>query len=117
MVRGPLARVMPAVRLNWCYLRECLLCELVRVLTRPRGERPIPLVGRRAEREPLDRLVEDIRAGESRELVLHGLAGTGKTALLAYTAGRASGAASSGCPASSQAWGWPSRACTSCARR
>ncbi|MEW2352955.1 AAA family ATPase [Spirillospora sp. NPDC029432] len=48
-------------------------------------------MGRSAEREPLDRLVEDVRAGESRALVLHGAAGTGKTALLEYAAGRASG--------------------------
>jgi predicted ATPase len=39
----------------------------------------------------LDRLVEAVRAGESRALVVHGEPGTGKTALLEYLAGRAPG--------------------------
>jgi DNA-binding CsgD family transcriptional regulator len=39
----------------------------------------------------LDRLVEDVRAGQSRALVLRGEAGVGKTALLDYLQGRASG--------------------------
>lgn len=43
------------------------------------------LRGRRRERETLDRLLRDIRAGHSRVLVLRGEAGTGKTALLDYT--------------------------------
>ncbi len=42
------------------------------------------LKGRGAESEQLDRLVEDVRSGESRALVVHGEAGIGKTALLAY---------------------------------
>src|SRR6476620_2444230 len=54
----------------------------------------IRLYGRRAECQALDRLVADVRAGESRVLTVHGEAGTGKTALLDYLAGRASG---SGC--------------------
>jgi DNA-binding CsgD family transcriptional regulator len=49
------------------------------------------LHGRRAERELLDRLVADVRAGQSRVLVLRGEPGTGKTALLDYLAQRASG--------------------------
>src|SRR5262245_30454200 len=49
---------------------------------------------RRAERKVLDDLVEAVRAGESRALVVHGDAGVGKTALLDYVADRASG---SGC--------------------
>jgi DNA-binding CsgD family transcriptional regulator len=48
------------------------------------------LVGRHAERGVLDRLIEAVRAGESRALVLSGEAGVGKTALLDYLAGRAS---------------------------
>jgi DNA-binding CsgD family transcriptional regulator len=48
------------------------------------------LVGRHAEREVLDRLIEAVRAGGSRALVLSGEAGVGKTALLDYLAGRAS---------------------------
>jgi Flp pilus assembly CpaF family ATPase len=39
----------------------------------------------------LDRLIEAVRAGESRALVLCGEEGTGKTALLDYLAGHAPG--------------------------
>jgi hypothetical protein len=46
---------------------------------------------RRGEREMLDRLVADVRAGQSRVLVLRGEPGTGKTALLEYLAQRAVG--------------------------
>ena len=42
------------------------------------------LLGREAESEVLDRLLTDVRAGESRVLVLRGPAGVGKTALLGY---------------------------------
>ncbi len=48
------------------------------------------LTGRRGECDVLDRLVDAVRAGESRALVVHGEAGVGKTALLEYLAGRAS---------------------------
>jgi AAA ATPase domain len=44
------------------------------------------LYGRRGECEMLDRLVADVRAGQSRVLVLRGEPGTGKTALLDYLA-------------------------------
>ncbi|MDT5188096.1 MAG: hypothetical protein QOI28_347, partial [Mycobacterium sp.] len=47
------------------------------------------LVDRRAERGVLDRLIEAVRAGESRALVVSGEAGVGKTALLEYLAGQA----------------------------
>jgi DNA-binding CsgD family transcriptional regulator len=49
------------------------------------------LIGRSAERDVLDRLVSAVRAGESRALVVHGEPGVGKTALLEYLAGHASG--------------------------
>ena len=49
------------------------------------------LRGRRSECESLDRLLEDVRAGHSRALVLRGEAGVGKTALLEYLAASASG--------------------------
>jgi ABC-type glutathione transport system ATPase component len=49
------------------------------------------LLGRRTECEALDRLVDAIRVGESRALVLRGEAGVGKSALLQYMTGRASG--------------------------
>jgi DNA-binding CsgD family transcriptional regulator len=49
------------------------------------------LHGRRGECEILDRLVAEVRAGQSRVLVLRGEPGTGKTALLDYLAQRAAG--------------------------
>jgi DNA-binding CsgD family transcriptional regulator len=49
------------------------------------------LRGRRNECAALDRLVEHVRAGQSQALVLRGEAGVGKTALLDYLQGRASG--------------------------
>ena len=45
---------------------------------------------RRGERDALDRLVEAVRAGEGRALVVHGDPGVGKTVLLDHLAGRAS---------------------------
>ena len=42
------------------------------------------LLGRGRECESLDRLIDTIRSGESRALVLRGEAGVGKTALLDY---------------------------------
>jgi DNA-binding CsgD family transcriptional regulator len=49
------------------------------------------LVGRHTECQVLDRLVEAVRAGGSRALVVHGEPGVGKTALLEYVAGHAPG--------------------------
>src|SRR4051812_4844640 len=49
------------------------------------------LLGRRSESAMLDRLLEVVRAGESRALVMRGEAGVGKTALLEYVAERATG--------------------------
>ena len=46
-----------------------------------------------SERHALDRLVDAVRAGESRTLVMRGEPGVGKTVLLDYLAGRASDAA------------------------
>src|SRR4051794_19543908 len=43
------------------------------------------LLGRRREREALDRLLQSARDGRGGVLVLHGEAGVGKTALLNYT--------------------------------
>jgi DNA-binding CsgD family transcriptional regulator len=51
--------------------------------------RVMALVGRRAERDTLDRFVEAMRAGSSRALVVSGEAGVGKTALLEYLAEQA----------------------------
>ena len=58
--------------------------------SRPRG-RGGRLTDRRAECRVLDQLLEAVRAGESRVLVVHGEPGVGKTALLEYLAGRAAG--------------------------
>ena len=49
------------------------------------------LTGRDPECRLLDRLVEAVRTGESRALVLHGEPGVGKTELLDYLAGHAPG--------------------------
>jgi DNA-binding CsgD family transcriptional regulator/tetratricopeptide (TPR) repeat protein len=49
------------------------------------------LLGRRGECEALDRLLEAVREGESRVLVVRGEPGVGKSALLEYLAGGASG--------------------------
>ena len=48
-------------------------------------------LGRRRECQALDRLLESVRAGQSRVLVLRGESGVGKSALLDYLAGNASG--------------------------
>ena len=49
------------------------------------------LIDRAAERDTLDRFAAAVRAGESQALVVSGEAGVGKTALLDYLAGNASG--------------------------
>jgi DNA-binding CsgD family transcriptional regulator len=51
------------------------------------------LLGRRSECAALDQLVASVRAGPSRALVLRGESGVGKSALLEFLAGRASGCA------------------------
>src|SRR3984957_16487065 len=57
----------------------------------PGLDRAAELRGRLRELGFLDRLIDAVRAGESRALVLLGEAGVGKTALLDYVAGHASG--------------------------
>jgi predicted ATPase len=54
-------------------------------------ERPPPFWGRKSERQLLDRLLENVRRGESGVLVIRGEAGVGKTALLRYCARQAGG--------------------------
>jgi tetratricopeptide (TPR) repeat protein len=56
----------------------------------PRPGRATGLTDRHRERGVLDQLVEAVRAGESRVLVLHGEPGVGKTALLDYLVRQAS---------------------------
>ncbi|MFI0447484.1 ATP-binding protein [Actinomadura sp. 6N118] len=53
--------------------------------------RPASLLGREAECRTLDRLLADVRGGESRVLVLRGEAGVGKSALLDHLVARSSG--------------------------
>src|SRR4051812_2170835 len=53
--------------------------------------RPPVLLGRASEREALDRLLENVRRGQSAVLVVRGEAGVGKTALLQHCAQEASG--------------------------
>ena len=59
-----------------------------------RGGRAAGLIDRRSERDALDRLVGAVQAGESRALVVRGAPGVGKTVLMDYLSGQASG---SGC--------------------
>jgi DNA-binding NarL/FixJ family response regulator len=59
-----------------------------------RGGRAARLMDRRSERDALDRLVGAVQAGESRALMVRGEPGVGKTVLLDYLSGQASG---SGC--------------------
>src|SRR6266849_10071479 len=62
------------------------------MVTPSRGrERAAELRGRLHELGFLSRLIDAVRAGESQVLVLSGEAGVGKTALLDYVAGHASG--------------------------
>jgi DNA-binding CsgD family transcriptional regulator len=49
------------------------------------------LIGRRSEREALNQLLHSVRTGESRVVVVHGEAGVGKSALLDYVGGQATG--------------------------
>jgi DNA-binding CsgD family transcriptional regulator len=60
---------------------------------RPSGRRqdPAELRGRRRESDLLDRLLDSVRAGESRVLVVRGEPGVGKTALLDHLVEQASG--------------------------
>jgi DNA-binding CsgD family transcriptional regulator len=55
------------------------------------GDRAPAFLGRRRECQALDRLLESVRAGQSRVLVLRGESGVGKSALLEYLVGNASG--------------------------
>jgi DNA-binding CsgD family transcriptional regulator/tetratricopeptide (TPR) repeat protein len=58
----------------------------------PGRGRATGLVDRRGECDALDRLIEAVRAGESRALVVRGDPGMGKTVLVDHLAGRASAA-------------------------
>ncbi len=57
-----------------------------------RWDRATELMDRVGERDALDRLIEAVQDGQSRALVVRGDPGVGKTVLLEYLAGRASGA-------------------------
>ena len=55
------------------------------------AQRSSVLRGRISERDVLDRLLENVRGGQSAALVIHGEAGVGKTALVRYAARQAAG--------------------------
>src|SRR3954471_5915061 len=55
------------------------------------ARRPPVLLGRAGERQQLDRLLDNVRAGQSAVLVIRGEPGVGKTALLHYCARQAAG--------------------------
>jgi len=55
------------------------------------AQRPPAFRGRSSERQALDRLLADARASRSGVLVIRGESGVGKTALMRYAAGAASG--------------------------
>src|SRR6476469_8994539 len=57
----------------------------------PVSRRATSLTGRRSECDALDRLIEDVGAGERRALVVRGEPGVGKTALLEYAVEQAPG--------------------------
>ena len=80
-------------------------------------ERAAELRGRRRECDVLDRLLDAVRGGEGRALVVRGEPGVGKTALLEYLAEHARAAGWCASPGSSRRWSLPSPGCTSCARR
>ena len=71
-------------------LRAGVYRSLVRVGAVPEDGPLGELIGRRDESAILDRLVDAVRTGESRALVIRGEAGVGKTALLEYLASNAS---------------------------
>src|SRR4051794_14088651 len=55
------------------------------------ADRPPALRGRAGEREALERLLENVRGGQSAVLAIRGEPGAGKTALLRHCADRAAG--------------------------
>ena len=70
------------------------------------------LLGRGTECESLDRLIDTIRSGESRALVLRGEAGVGKTALLDYLLAHATGCRTVRVAAGSELFGREPLFCT-----
>src|SRR5690348_17934036 len=76
------------------------------------------LTGRYSERDVLDRLIDAVRAGEGRALVVTGEPGVGKTALLDYLAGHAAGfRVARVMGVQSEMGASVRRGCISCARR
>src|SRR6266851_4120875 len=74
------------VRRHGCGVAPAMAADSVR------RHRAPGLTDRRSERGVLDRFVEAVRDGEGRVLVVRGDPGVGKTVLLEYLAGQASGA-------------------------
>ena len=75
------------------------------------------LTDRRGERGVLDQLIDAVRAGGSRVLVVRGEPGVGKSALLEYLAGRAAGCRVARAVGCSQRWSRRSPGCISCCPR
>ena len=72
---------------------------------------PTPaLVDRQRERQALDSLMEDLRSGRGRALVVRGEAGVGKSALLEYAAGAARTCGWPGPRGWNRRWSWRSPA-------
>jgi DNA-binding CsgD family transcriptional regulator len=66
--------------------------DIVQIATSRTGRGgAVRLVGRQAECAVVDEVLDAVRAGESRALLVHGEPGAGKTALLEYLATRAAG--------------------------
>jgi hypothetical protein len=85
----PLAASRPEVRMGGL---SCAQHGLLPTRSRCRGPgRRMSLLGRADECAVLDRLIDDVRRGESRSLVVRGEAGIGKTALLKHLVESASG--------------------------
>jgi len=89
-----LAAALAANFVRWprvAWLARRLLGSPVAAVPMSSSERRPRLRGRRSECEALDRLLSEVRAGQSRAVVLRGEAGVGKTALVQYLVERASG--------------------------
>jgi DNA-binding CsgD family transcriptional regulator len=71
-------------------IRDLVLHQPMRAHSGSGGHAP-GLTDRHVERVELDRFVDGVRAGEGRALVVRGEPGVGKTVLLEYLAGRATG--------------------------
>jgi DNA-binding CsgD family transcriptional regulator len=75
---------------QWPVSTRCNVVVVKMATCSPIRGRATGLMGRRREREVLDRLIGAVRSGQSRALVVRGEPGVGKTALLEYLVEQAS---------------------------